>query len=969
MAAINDENRHPMALDASPLPAATSPILRRSPRNKASRFDDDSVWDFPLTQEVASAQQPPTKLQSILNRLRKEDSSTLAEGNAGKKTTAQKGGTTGATEGDGAKPKRVRKAAANAEEKPKAPRKPRTKKKLGDDGLGQSPFFANAKQSKPVSAPATKKKSAPKTTAATKAEPILISSSPTQPDLPAQEVVARRTDWTPVRNTTAKDEVVLLSDCSNASGRKRKAAEFEGLISSLTFDKGKIKGDAVTVADKAAPTTKRRCSDDGFEAKHSTKSKPVAKPKKAAKPKAEPKPRKPKAKSKTMYDYAVEKLRRDQGLDEPVEKHTSILDYFGGDDITNKHNDAPQLTPNTMMKEATFGTFSQLARGDGRGFEEQRREWTREELEKTRYAKGSLLAAAAEAPDGEVWDEDVDKFCFRRKSTQEIRESALGDTPMPQKENTPEVNMSDSPISWEETPERKVECAPEPATAEVSEFEKERQSMEHVQEVAMNDVPEAAILTELDMKTEDEREATVQKPTESSLVPARQASSSPVEAAITPVKARSPTRSPMKTRKSQVIEIPDSGGSNGTLSDSIEDDYDDAILSYAPASYQIPEFTRPKPEIIDLSDSPVKKMEIADSMSDGDSEDYGIDDPLDISIERLEREAVFNTQTVHQPTSMVDQESRTKSTSAFSFSDSDSDEPLLSRTKHKVTTLAAEVPASDISEPEEPAPKPRGRPKKKTPSPATTISEPEEPARKPKRQVKKKAMSEAEPVDPNRPDYNALTTTELTLKIKRMGLKPIKTRKGMVQMLERCWALQHPAPKAIPTTQVPSSQPETPKATAAKSRSKTTLPPSPTAEEIPLHEAIHRAITTSEKPRGQAYHLKILTYEPLPLEELTDWLNDEGLRDVGYVDYVVSAKVRDWCDEKGVCLFSSGGWANSRETRGRGRSRSVEPISAAKSAARGRVTKRKTAAAGVGKGRKKKVVEDSDSEREYLDVQ
>jgi hypothetical protein len=140
-------------------------------------------------------------------------------------------------------------------------------------------------------------------------------------------------------------------------------------------------------------------------------------------------------------------------------------------------------------------------------------------------------------------------------------------------------------------------------------------------------------------------------------------------------------------------------------------------------------------------------------------------------------------------------------------------------------------------------------------------------------------------------------------------------------------------------------------------------------EELPLNEAIQLAITTSTKPKGQAYHLKILTYEPLLLEEFTNWLNEEGLRDVGFVDYVVCNKVRDWCDEKGVCVFNSGGWSNSRDTREKSRARSVsvEP----KSTARGKVRRKKTTAGtGTGRGRKKKsgIIEDDDSEREYLDV-
>jgi len=248
-----------MAPDTSSLSSANPSTLQHSPRTEASRFDANTIWDIPLTPEDGAAQQPSGKLQSILDRLLKDDNATLEDGKGvktDKKATA-KAKKSEATDGT-TKPKRVRKMAAKVEEKPKEPRKLRAKKTPTDDSLGESPFFSSAKQTKPVSASATKKMTVVKPAAATMAEPIVITSSP------AQGVVTRRKDWTPVRNTKAADEVLLLSDCSDTSGTKRKASEFEGLVSSLTFNKDKMTGESTNIMEKTeAPTTKRRCSDVG----------------------------------------------------------------------------------------------------------------------------------------------------------------------------------------------------------------------------------------------------------------------------------------------------------------------------------------------------------------------------------------------------------------------------------------------------------------------------------------------------------------------------------------------------------------------------------------------------------------------------------------------------------------------------------------------------------------------------------
>lgn len=65
------------------------------------------------------------------------------------------------------------------------------------------------------------------------------------------------------------------------------------------------------------------------------------------------------------------------------------------------------------------------------------------------------------------------------------------------------------------------------------------------------------------------------------------------------------------------------------------------------------------------------------------------------------------------------------------------------------------------------------------------------------------------------------------------------------------------------------------------------------------------------------WHDKILMYDPIELEELTIWLNTEGLGAVGEDREVGPLEVREWCEGRGVCCFwgprGKMGW------RGRGR--------------------------------------------------
>ncbi len=51
------------------------------------------------------------------------------------------------------------------------------------------------------------------------------------------------------------------------------------------------------------------------------------------------------------------------------------------------------------------------------------------------------------------------------------------------------------------------------------------------------------------------------------------------------------------------------------------------------------------------------------------------------------------------------------------------------------------------------------------------------------------------------------------------------------------------------------------------------------------------------------FHEKMLMYEPIVLEDLTTWLNTEGLARVGEDDEVEPAIVKEWCEDNSVCCL------------------------------------------------------------------
>lgn len=73
-----------------------------------------------------------------------------------------------------------------------------------------------------------------------------------------------------------------------------------------------------------------------------------------------------------------------------------------------------------------------------------------------------------------------------------------------------------------------------------------------------------------------------------------------------------------------------------------------------------------------------------------------------------------------------------------------------------------------------------------------------------------------------------------------------------------------------------------------------------------IHASIHKAITTyppTHSPTQPSFHERMLLYEPIVIEDLTTWLNTEGLGTVGVDEEVSSTLVKEWCMDMGVCCF------------------------------------------------------------------
>ena len=73
-----------------------------------------------------------------------------------------------------------------------------------------------------------------------------------------------------------------------------------------------------------------------------------------------------------------------------------------------------------------------------------------------------------------------------------------------------------------------------------------------------------------------------------------------------------------------------------------------------------------------------------------------------------------------------------------------------------------------------------------------------------------------------------------------------------------------------------------------------------------LFSQITKAVTTfppSHDPKSLTWYEKMLMYDPIVLEDLTIWLNTEGLGKIGEDDEVCPDLVKEWCEGRSICCL------------------------------------------------------------------
>ena len=106
-------------------------------------------------------------------------------------------------------------------------------------------------------------------------------------------------------------------------------------------------------------------------------------------------------------------------------------------------------------------------------------------------------------------------------------------------------------------------------------------------------------------------------------------------------------------------------------------------------------------------------------------------------------------------------------------------------------------------------------------------------------------------------------------------------------------------PRSKPPSQLPLSQTigtPTDHANVAKSK----------VNEARLFAEVTKAITSfppSHDPDNLTFHQRMLLYEPIVLEDLTAWLNAEGLNRIGEDNEVSPEQVKAWCEARSVCCL------------------------------------------------------------------
>ncbi|KAI9894095.1 MAG: 5'-flap endonuclease [Vezdaea aestivalis] len=208
------------------------------------------------------------------------------------------------------------------------------------------------------------------------------------------------------------------------------------------------------------------------------------------------------------------------------------------------------------------------------------------------------------------------------------------------------------------------------------------------------------------------------------------------------------------------------------------------------------------------------------------------------------------------------------------------------------------------------------------------------------------------PAGPSKPNFEGYTDAQLMKEVANCGFKPMKNRKRLISVAEQCWtgkqrlrsesaepnsARPKPAPKArgksqqkaASVTKAPAQIPPIEEVTeneseeeAAEDMTTATAPSQAFVPDLAIstscpHPHITRAVLAqlpSHDIAAPSWREKILLYDPVVVEEMTAWLNTEGLEKIGVDEEVALADVRSWAESRGICCVSSLTW-KGRERR------------------------------------------------------
>ncbi|KKY24480.1 putative structure-specific endonuclease subunit slx4 [Phaeomoniella chlamydospora] len=127
--------------------------------------------------------------------------------------------------------------------------------------------------------------------------------------------------------------------------------------------------------------------------------------------------------------------------------------------------------------------------------------------------------------------------------------------------------------------------------------------------------------------------------------------------------------------------------------------------------------------------------------------------------------------------------------------------------------------------------------------------------------------------------------------------------------------------KTSTTSTAPLIPPEPPNKPTDSPQSLTPLLPLQEATPPPLPSLILPALLSYQPPSSPrhnhilspTFYEKILMYDPIVIEDLTEWLNTKGFRGINEDREISTVEVRDWCEGNGVTCIWKGGWRRGKE--------------------------------------------------------